>query len=88
MIETSEARTVIDDLFEEEALVLGGLVAVHEVEDEFVWRLMRSIDVIRGKVLRRIEGRKPMENDGGEAESPRLRPHPAIEEFLTRLRRS
>ncbi len=29
MIGNAEARAVIDDLFEEEALIIGGLVALH-----------------------------------------------------------
>ena len=33
-----EARQLIDDLFEEEALALGGIVAVRRVDDEIVWR--------------------------------------------------
>jgi len=33
-----EARQLIDDLFEEEALVLGGIVAARRVDDEIVWR--------------------------------------------------
>ena len=34
MISRTEAKELINDLFEEEALVIGGLVAVHEVDDD------------------------------------------------------
>ena len=53
MISTADATDMVNDLFEEEALIIGGLVAVHEMDDDLVWRLMKHLDVIRGKVLRR-----------------------------------
>ena len=87
MLGESKAQAAIDDLFEEEALVLGGLVAVHDVEDDFVWRFVRSLDVIRTKTLRRFSGREWAGGDSGEAEAGPIPPHPAIEEFLGKLRR-
>ena len=56
MIARSDAGKLILDLLEETALVIGGLVAVHHVEDDFIWRLARSLDVIRRRFLRRLEG--------------------------------
>ena len=88
MFTKSEARELIDDLFEEEALVLGGLVAVHEVDDDLVWRLVRNLDVIRGKVLRRLEDRAADDRDVPSPRHPNLKPHPAIEDFLLSLRRA
>ena len=87
MIATDEVRRIIDDLFEEEALVLGGLVAVHGVDDDLVWRLVKNLDVIRGRFLQRIEVRDTGEH---EAAIPRhhLKPHPAIEDFLLSIRRA
>jgi hypothetical protein len=87
MITKTEAKELINDLFEEEALVIGGLVAVHEVEDDLVWRLLKNLDAIRRKVLRRLEDKDP-EDGGREAQRPNLRPHPAIEQFLLGLRRT
>lgn len=85
MITTEEAKDIINDLFEEEALVIGGLAAVHEMDDDLIWRLMKNLDVIRGKALRRLDDR----TCGSEAPEsrPNLRPHPAIEDFLQNLRR-
>ena len=87
MISTADATALIEDLFEEEALVIGGLVAVHEMDDEQVWRLITHLDVIRGRVLRRLQDTAP--TDG---KTPRRRltltPHPAIENFLLSLRRA
>ncbi len=87
MINRAEARELIDELFEEEALVLGGIVAVHAVDDDLVWRLVRNLDAIRGKALRRIAAQEPDRVAGAPAARPNLRPHPAIEEFLLKIRR-
>lgn len=86
MISKTEAKEIIKDLFEEEALAIGGIVAMHSIRDEVVWRLMRSLDDIRGKILRRLENSQGEEER--EAERPNLNPHPAIEEFLLNLRRA
>lgn len=77
MLSTAEARELIDDLFEEEALLLGGLIALHDVDDDLVWRLVRSLDAIRRKALRRLAA------DAGP-QTPL--PHPAIEQFLETVR--
>ena len=53
MISTVDATALINELFEEEALVIGGLVAVHEMDDDLVWRLIQNFNVIRGQILRR-----------------------------------
>jgi len=88
MISKADAKELILDLFEEEALVIGGLAAVHKVPDDVVWRLIKNIDVIRRKVLRRLEDKAPEEGDGGVPKRPNLKPHPAIEDFLLSLRRA
>lgn len=88
MISKAEVRQLINDLFEEEALVIGGLVAVHQVDDDLVWRLVKNLDVIRGKTLRRIDAREgDGEESGGLTARPNLKPHPAIEDFLLNIRR-
>lgn len=87
MISKAEVKDLILDLFEEEALVIGGLVAVHKVEDDVIWRLVKNIDVIRRKVLRRLEDKAPEDGDGGPPRRPNLTPHPAIADFLLSLRR-
>jgi hypothetical protein len=87
MIGNAEARAVIDDLFEEEALIIGGLVALHSIEDEVIWRLIRSLDAIRRKALRRLEDEDPTDDDTSEPSEVTRRPHPAIQEFLLKLRR-
>ena len=85
MITTAQARDLINDLFEEEALVIGGLVAIHEMDDDLVWRLVKNLDVIRVKILRRLDDEGA--HDDVETRRPDVRPHPAIEDFLLSLRR-
>jgi hypothetical protein len=76
MMSKAETKNLILDLLEEEALVIGGLVAVHKIEDEVVWRL-----------LRRLDDKDPDQEGGGPPRRPNLKPHPAIEDFLLSLRR-
>ncbi len=87
MLSKAEVRELINDLFEEEVLVIGGLVAVHKVEDDVIWRLVKNLDGIRRKMLRRLDDNVPEEEGGGPPKRPNLKPHPAIEDFLLSLRR-
>jgi hypothetical protein len=87
MMSKAETKNLILDLLEEEALVIGGLVAVHKIEDEVVWRLVKNLDVIHRKVLRRLDYKDPGQEGEGPPRRPNLKPHPAIEDFLLSLRR-
>ena len=87
MMRKSDVKDLIRDLFEEEALVIGGLVAVHKVEDDVVWRIVKNLDAIRRKYLRRLEDKDPDDDGGGPPRRSHLNPHPAIEDFLLTLRR-
>jgi hypothetical protein len=75
---------LVNDLFEDLGLTIGGLVAIHELPDAFVWRLFRTLDELRLKAVRRA--------DGSVSHQPSLvsgfEPHPAVEEFLRKLRRT
>ena len=88
MISKDEVKKLINDLFEEEALVLGGLVALHHIEDELVWRLARNLDLIRRKTLSRLDRSGESESCEPTDERPNLKPHPAIEHLLINIRRS
>lgn len=87
MITNAAVTQIIANLFEEEALVIGGLVALHHVDDDLVWRLVRSLDVIRGKVLRQLEDQGGIDGESDLTKQQRYKPHPAIEEVLSKLRR-
>jgi len=86
MIGKAEARSLIDDVFREEALVIGGLAANHGLDDDLVWRLVRNLEAIRGRVLRRLDDELPLEDTEQEREHPSVRPHPAVSGFLRCLR--
>lgn len=77
-----DARRLVVELLEEQALAIGGLIATHRVEDEFVWRLFRSLDASKRNTLRRVA-----ESGGRRASSAAVDPlrHPAVEEFLLQL---
>ena len=87
MISKDEAKKLINEVFEEEALVLGGLVAMHDIEDELVWRLARNLDLIRRKTLSRLNRSGDVETPESSNERPNLKPHPAIEHLLINIRR-
>ncbi|MDH5527831.1 MAG: hypothetical protein OEY97_11050 [Nitrospirota bacterium] len=84
MFSASETRTLVNDLFEKEALVIGGLAATHPMDDEFVWRLMRSLDAIRTQVLRRLGEESPPDQESPD--QPSMHRHPAVDEFLRNIR--
>ena len=88
MISEAEVKRLIDDVFEEEALLLGGLVAVHGLDDDFVWRYIKNLDVIRDNALGALDDSEPISVDVNPVRGPDLKPHPAIEDFLLKLRRS
>ncbi len=87
MIAHTEVEEIIRDLFEEEALMIGGLVVLHRPEDDLVWRLIRNLDVIRQKALRRLEASEDRARGDGPPQWQGAEPHPAVEEFLFKLRR-
>ncbi len=88
MLNDAGTRELLESIFEKEALVIGGLAATGALEDEPVWQLIRSLDAIRQEALRSLG-----DADGGAdgldpARSPERQPHPAVEEFLLKIRRS
>jgi len=86
MIDKVEARDLVNDLFEEEALLIGGLVLVYGMDDDLVWHLVRSLDFVRRKFLRRVEDGSPADGVEPAPNGSSLRPHPAIADFLRSLR--
>jgi hypothetical protein len=83
-MDRDSVRELLTELFEEEALLLGGVLAVNPASDDFTWRLVRGLDALRQRFLRRID-EAPGEH-AGRCERSRIEPHPAIEHFLRVIR--
>jgi len=88
MFNQQTVKSLITEVFEEEALMLGGLVALHRVDDDLVWSLAQGLDAIREKVLRRVEENPSGWSLGNTARESDLGPHPAIEDLLDRIRQA
>jgi hypothetical protein len=77
----SLVRESLDDI----ALVIGGAAALHRIDDDLVWSVMKRLDRIRVRLLRDLKGLTP--HDGCQpnpVKPPQL--HAAVEEFLARNR--
>ncbi len=86
MLSKQKAKSLVLRIFEEEGLVIGGLAAINKFDDGLLWRLMRNMDAILGKSLASIDN----DNNRNSAYPKRgsnVRPHPAIEEFLAKIKR-
>ena len=77
----------IRQLLEEQAVAIGGLLAVHEIDDDFVWRLFHALDAVRQKYMRQETTREDVDPEELNRDSRRSQPHPAVQEFLARVRR-
>ena len=75
----------VNDLCEEMALAIGGMAAVHDLDDELVWDLINRLETTRSKILRQLNDRDSSGQDPPGMGSA-FRPHPAIENFLLKLR--
>lgn len=72
-----------DRFFREIVLCLGGIFAVHEVDDAIIWQVTKSLDRIYQRTRARV-----LERDGtSENDVPqrRVNPHPAVEDLLSRI---
>ena len=88
MTDKEEARELLDEVFEELALLIGGLVAYYGLRDDIVRNFVRTLDFVRDMLLRRIEEGIEVDEAERTPSGSTLRPHPAIEEFLLSLRRA
>ena len=80
-----EVQRLIDDLLEEAALSVGGLVAIHEVDDKVVASLFSSLRIIRRRLIERLDAESATKTEIGRRHSAKLEPHPMIQEFLDEL---
>ena len=77
----SLVRGAMDDV----ALIVGGAAALHHLDNDLVWTVMKRLDRVRVRLLRDLRGLTQHEKvEPGPAKPPRL--HAAVEEFLVRNR--
>jgi len=81
-------RQLINDIFEEEALAIGGLLALQTIEDDLVWCLVRNLDSIRRRALKRVDAVQVDDGENSKRFGVDAKPHPAIQDFLLAIRRS
>ncbi len=81
----NDASDPVNDLCEEMALAIGGMAAVHHMDDELIWGLINRLEATRSKILRQLSDWNSVGRDPPETAST-FRPHPAIEQFLLKLR--
>jgi len=84
-MDKSNVHGLINTMFEEVALVLGGVISLHPMKNEAIWSLVRGFDRIRQRHLRTVdqaESNPPFARDDGTG----ITPHPAVEQLLLAIR--
>lgn len=89
-MKTQTTKTILDDLFREEALLLGGIAAIYPMDDQVVTRMVRGLEHLRHRYLRRVlgDGERGAGREQRDTRNTRsiFQPHPAIEKFLRSIR--
>jgi hypothetical protein len=78
-------EALIRDAFDDIALLVGSIAAIHSLDDDILWSLMKRLDRIRTKLLRNLQGDAAREDFEPTSMRP-PRTHPAVDEFLARNR--
>lgn len=78
-------ETLVRDAFDDIALLVGSIAAIHNLDDDLLWTLMKRLDRIRVKLLRNLLG-GPAREDFEPAPLRPPRTHAAVDEFLARNR--
>jgi hypothetical protein len=76
-------ESIIQDAFEDVALLIGGAASLHQLEDQLVRTIIRRLDHVRARALARLALTDNSLTRTSKAGKP-YRLHPAIEEFLLR----
>ena len=81
MMGATESQELIDGVFEDLTLSIGGLIHSFNIPDAFTWRLFQSMESLREKA-------REVSSEGSAESIPvgSVRPHPAAEMFLKKLR--
>ena len=81
----SNPETLVREALDDIALVIGGAAAIHHLDDDLVWTVMKRLDRIRVRLLRDLTGLTPRDElELNPAWPPRI--HAAVDEFLVRNR--
>lgn len=83
-MDQGQFQDLLDDVFEEEALAIGGLAVIHTIDSRVIDDLMSDLAEIRRRALKRLTTDCAISNSS----RPPLTPHPAISRFLTYLGRN
>ena len=76
-------ETLVREALDDIALVIGGAAAIHNLNDDLVWSVMKRLDRIRVRLLRELKGLTPRNDiELNPAWPPRI--HAAVDEFLGR----
>src|SRR6516225_7541609 len=78
-------EVLVRDAFDDIALLVGSVAALHNIDDDLLWTLMKRLDRIRVKLLRNLLGGTAREDFEPAALRP-PRTHAAVDEFLARNR--
>lgn len=85
-MEQAAVRKALDETFRDVALVLGGIFAVHEVQDEAVWQVMKHLDIAHENALAKVDGLDPAARRPAYPKHE-YEHHPAVEALLLKLSR-
>ncbi len=78
-------EALVRDSFDDIALLIGSAAAIHNIDDDILWTVMKRLDRIRIRLLRNLGGITGREDFEPTAVRP-PRTHPAVDEFLARNR--
>ena len=78
-------EALVRDAFDDIALLVGSIAALHNLDDDLLWTLMKRLDRIRVKLLRNLLGGTARQDFEPAALRP-PRTHAAVDEFLARNR--
>src|SRR5262245_18488803 len=80
----ANTEAFIGDAFDDIALVIGGVAAIHHLDDDIVWAGMKRLDGIGRSLIIKLSGISQSTIGPGSFTPPRV--HPAVEAFLARNR--
>lgn len=85
MVGGTQTETLVRSALDDIVVVVGGAAALHQLDDDLVWSVMKRLDRIRVRLLRDLKVQAPRsEAEPTTPEPPRV--HPAVDEFLIRNR--